>query len=45
MLIGSALGATLADRLPAQRSLQVFSGLLVVVAVGTATASISALVG
>lgn len=34
MLIGSALGAALAARLPAERSLRIFAGLLIAVSIG-----------
>lgn len=43
MLVGSLTGALVAHRLPAQRSLQAFATLLVLVAVGNAAAAIAAL--
>ena len=43
MLIGSAVGSSLADRLPAKQSLVAFAGLLVVVAVANGVAATAAL--
>jgi uncharacterized membrane protein YfcA len=43
MLVGSFTGALVAHRLPAQRSLQAFASLLVLVAIGNAAAAITAL--
>jgi uncharacterized membrane protein YfcA len=43
MLVGSLTGALVAHRLPAQRSLQAFATLLVLVAIGNAAAAITAL--
>ena len=43
MLVGSLTGALVAHRLPAQRSLQAFATLLVLVAIGNAAAAIAAL--
>jgi uncharacterized membrane protein YfcA len=43
MLVGSLTGALVAHRLPAQRSLQAFATLLVLVALGNAAAAIAAL--
>jgi uncharacterized membrane protein YfcA len=43
MLVGSFTGALVAHRLPAQRSLQAFATLLVLVAVGNAAAAIAAI--
>jgi len=43
MLVGSTLGAAIADRLPPTRSLQAFAALLVAVAIGNGIASAAAL--